>query len=121
MGLRLVAHYYDWHEAQIARAALEHAGVVAFLHGAALIAVQWDYAFAFGGYRLMAMQEELDDAVTVLLQARGTPLIEGEVLVRDDSLVMVTFCTVIGLIIVLLVGILTPFRIRRWTYGAQGG
>jgi hypothetical protein len=83
MGLRLVAHYYDRNEALIAISALDAAGLAGFLINTAQISVQPFHEVALGGFRLMVVEEELDDAVGVLREARKNPLLTGERLSKN--------------------------------------
>lgn len=83
MGLRLVAHYYDRNEALIAIGALDAAGLAGFLINAAQISVQPFHEVALGGFRLMVVDEELEEAVAVLREALRNPLLEGERLSKN--------------------------------------
>jgi hypothetical protein len=83
MGLRLVAHYYGRNEAVIASAALDAAGLPNFVHGYDVMAARPYYEFALGGYRVMAVAEDIADAVAILHEARRSPLLDGEHLVTQ--------------------------------------
>lgn len=78
MGLRLVAHYYDRSEAYVARSVLEGAGMLVVLQNDEWIRTFPHLVGAFGGYRLMVSASDVDDAVTMLTEAKLNPLREGE-------------------------------------------
>lgn len=80
MGLRLVAHYYDRSEALIVTAALDAAGIPAFLENYHQVHNQPLSEIALGGYRLMVVLDDIDGAVSVLREARSAPLVDGEAL-----------------------------------------
>jgi len=101
MGLRLVAHYYDRNEALIALGAVEAAGLVAFLENQAQMSVVPLEEVARGGYRLMVPEQELDDAIAVLQEARQRRSFEGERLSQR---------TYIALSLLLLITIGISFR-----------
>lgn len=87
MGLRLVAHYYDRSEAYVARSVLEDAGMLALIPNDQVLRMVPYYTMAFGGYRLLVCEEELEDAVALLRDAVAHPLNDGEKLVvRGDLL-----------------------------------
>lgn len=81
MGLRLVSHYFERNEALIAHSALDAVGIPAFLHGFDVMSMRPWNEVAFGGYRLMVVEDDLGAAVDVLQEARRNPLLEGERLV----------------------------------------
>ena len=107
MGLRLVARYYDRSEAFIALGALEAAGVVAFLENHVQISVVPFEEIARGGYRLMIPDEELNDAIAVLTEAKRKRSFEGERLSQRAYLVP-------ALLLFLLIGVPLPFRTSKW-------
>jgi hypothetical protein len=78
MGLRLVAHYYERSEAYVARSLLEGTGMLVILHNDGWIRTLPYLVGALGGYRLMVPDFELEDAVTLLTEAKLNPLQEGE-------------------------------------------
>jgi hypothetical protein len=85
MGLRLLVSYYDYNEAVIARAALDHAGIFAFVANEDLLRIAPYYNLAVGGFRLLVCEPDLEDAVSVLRDAVANPLEEGErLIVRAD-------------------------------------
>jgi hypothetical protein len=81
MGLRLVAHYYDRNEALIVSAVLDAAGIPNFVHAYEMLSIQPWYEVAFGGYRVMVVEDDLVLAVDVLRESRAHPILEGDVLV----------------------------------------
>lgn len=83
MGLRLVAHYYDRNEALIAVGALDAAGLAGFLINTAQVSVQPFHEVALGGFRLMVVEEELNDAIAVLEESLRSPLLDGERLSKN--------------------------------------
>ena len=111
MGLRLVAHFYDLGEALVAAAALEHAGVFCIVDNYNQLGVAPFRAVAYGGYRLLVVEQELADAVDILRDAMRNPLKEGERLHKQDFFIA-------SLIATLLIGVPTPLRLYRWQSAA---
>lgn len=111
MGLRLVAHYFDRSEAFVARSAIEAAGILAILHNEDWLRLYPQYVGAFGGYRLMVSECDLEDAVSVLNEARQHPLLEGEWLEVRGGLVDRVMSFIIGWAIL---GVPVSIRETRW-------
>ena len=107
MGLRLVAHYYDRNEALIALGAVEAAGLVAFLENQAQMSVVPLEEVARGGYRLMVPEQELDDAIAVLQEARQRRSFEGERLSQRTYIAL-------SLLLLIAIGMFFPFRTSTW-------
>ena len=107
MGLRLVAHYFDRNEAFIASGALHAAGVTSWLDSHGQISIQPFSEVALGGYRLMVCEEELEDAVAILQEARRKRSFEGE---RLEQRTYIAF----SLLLLLSVGMFMPFRTSTW-------
>ncbi len=111
MGLRLVAHYFDRSEAFVARSVIEAQGMLAFLHNEDWIRLYPHYVGPFGGYRLVVSELDLEDAVSVLREARLNPLLEGERLELKGDLFDRVMSFVVGYIIG---GVPTMIRKTRW-------
>ena len=62
----IAARFSFPHEAQIARASLEAAGIPAHLADEHTINMQWLYSNALGGVRLLVPPECLDEAKSIL-------------------------------------------------------
>jgi hypothetical protein len=77
MGLRLVAHYYDRTEALIARSVISDAGMLALIPNEDVLRMLPRYTMAFGGYRLLVSEHDLEEAVAVLREAVANPLRGG--------------------------------------------
>jgi hypothetical protein len=111
MGLRLVAHYFDREEALVAHSAVNAAGMLSFLPNFDALTALPYYTLAFGGYRLLVVEEDLEAAVSVLREARLNPLVEGEGLIVETDLLD----RVLGLLIWLFAaGAPAPVKHRRW-------
>jgi hypothetical protein len=107
MGLRLLAHYYDRSEALVASAALDAAGIPTFVENHEQNANLPFEQIALGGFRLMVCEQDIADALSVLGDARGAPLLEGERLSQRTYWLP-------SLMLVLLMGVPLPFRTSRW-------
>jgi hypothetical protein len=111
MGLVLVAHYYERVDALVAKSVVEGAGVAAFLPNFDVLTLLPDYTMAFGGYRLLVVEGEVEAAVFALRHAQTQPastderlFVEGDFLDRVLSLVVGWFAG----------GAPAPIRQRRW-------
>ncbi len=62
----LVASFSFPHEAQIARASLESAGIPAFIADEHTINMQWLYSNALGGVKVLVPMEYVEDAKNIL-------------------------------------------------------
>ena len=114
MGLRLVAHYYDRVEALVVFSALDAAGLPVFVESLALLSVDYAYVGAVGGFRIVVCEEDIDAAVSVLREARASPLKDGEVLeVEFDAL-----NGVLSFVVGWLAFAPMPIRGRRWRTAA---
>lgn len=65
-SLVTIATYSLPHEAHVARASLEAAGIYAFIANEHTIGVQWFYSNALGGVRLMVAQRDVELALSIL-------------------------------------------------------
>ncbi len=66
MALVCLARIYDAGEAEVARSALESAGVHAFIFDGGLARTAWHLSHAIGGVRLMVLEEQAADARALL-------------------------------------------------------
>jgi hypothetical protein len=64
--LVVVATFSFPHEAQIARANLESAGIPAVVENEHTVNMNWLYSNAIGGVRVLVPQTAVDDAMTIL-------------------------------------------------------
>jgi hypothetical protein len=110
MGLRLVAHYYDRIDALIAFSVVDAAGIPVFLESQALLTVDPAYACAIGGFRLVVCEQDVEAAVAALLEARDSPLREGEALKTEFDLLNGVLSFAVGL----LAGAPAAIRGRKW-------
>ena len=62
----VVARFSFPHEAHLAKANLESAGIVSFIVDEHTVNTQWLYSNAIGGVRLMVLEESLEDAIQIL-------------------------------------------------------
>lgn len=62
----VVARFSFPHEAYIAKANLESAGIESFIADEHTVNTQWLYSNAIGGVRLMVAEEDLEDATEIL-------------------------------------------------------
>lgn len=74
MALLCLARYFDYGEAAAAQAALESAGIRAFLFDAGLAQSAWHLATALGGMRLMVSDEQAAEARALL----ALPAVDGD-------------------------------------------
>ena len=65
-NLTLVASYSFPHEAQVARANLESAGIPAFIEDEHTISMQWLYSDAIGGVKVLVDSKHYDEAIEIL-------------------------------------------------------
>lgn len=111
MGLRLLAHYYDRDEALVAQSVIESAGMLSFLPAIDVLTVLPYYTMAFGGYRLLVVDDDLEAAASVLGEARLNPLLEGERLVVETDMLDRVFSLIVWLF---SAGAPAPIKRRRW-------
>lgn len=111
MGLRLVAHYFERIEALIVSATLDAAGIPNWVHAYQLICVQPFYTFPLGGYRVLVVEDDLGDAVSVLHEARANPLTDGERFESGGNFVDRVMSLLLGW---LAGGAPAPIRWSRW-------
>ncbi|GAL10927.1 hypothetical protein JCM19233_1912 [Vibrio astriarenae] len=62
----VVARFSFPHEAHIAKANLESAGIESFIADEHTVNTQWLYSNAIGGVRLMVSEEDLEEATEIL-------------------------------------------------------
>ncbi|WP_435249669.1 DUF2007 domain-containing protein [Vibrio sp. nBUS_14] len=62
----VVARFSFPHEAHIAKANLESAGIESFIADEHTVNTQWLYSNAIGGVRLMVLEENLEEATEIL-------------------------------------------------------
>ena len=70
-SLRVAASFVNVHEAQLARTALEAAGIDATLADEHVVAMNWVYSNAVGGVKVLVSADRLEDARAVL----GSPAV----------------------------------------------
>lgn len=66
MDLVVVAQYSFAHEARIAKASLEAAGIEAYIRDENLVQMNWLYSNAVGGVKLQVAPEDVPDALKIL-------------------------------------------------------
>lgn len=80
-----IASYSFPHEAHVAKASLDAAGIPAFLTDEYTIGMQWMYSNALGGVRLLVHRENADAALEILSTDFSESLSDGEWAEQEDE------------------------------------
>ncbi len=110
MGLVAAAYFLERTEAVVARSALDDAGFLAIIGNEDMLTMQPYYTMAFGGYRVLVSELDLEDALAVLRGAVAPAETSERLVVRGDLLDYV-LSLVIGM---LAGGAPAPLRERLW-------
>jgi hypothetical protein len=111
MGLRALAYYLDRTEAMVVQSALLDGGILAVVGNEDMLRAMPHLTLAFGGYRVLVSDLEIEEATALLTEARSQPGLEGEKLVVEGDLLDRVLSPIVGY---LSGGAPAPLRRRRW-------
>jgi hypothetical protein len=108
MGLRVIACLYDRSEALVMSTCLDAAGIPNWLFGAELININPFHEIAYHGYRLVVSDDDLQQALDVIGEARANPLVDG-------GRLHIRHLTILSLFLFFIFpGVIAPLKLRRW-------
>ena len=91
MGLIVIAHYTFAHEAKIAQATLEAAGITAYIKDENHVQLNWLYDIALGGVKLQVEVQDVE-AATAILEMDYSEALEAEFPAEEGERVVCPLC-----------------------------